>query len=73
MRRLLSTILLSLLAVYKYCVSPLLPSACRFYPSCSIYTRDAILKYGPFKGTWFGIKRVCRCHPYHPGGYDPVS
>lgn len=58
---------------YKAWVSPLLPSACRYYPTCSRYTLDAVNKYGTLQGLWMGIKRLCRCHPWHPGGYDPVD
>ncbi len=57
---------------YKRFLSPLLPSACRFEPTCSVYTYQAIEKYGVFKGGWMGVKRISRCHPLHPGGYDPV-
>jgi uncharacterized protein len=49
-----------------------LPSSCRFEPSCSRYTEQAIVKYGLFKGSWMGAKRIARCHPWNPGGYDPV-
>jgi putative membrane protein insertion efficiency factor len=57
---------------YQKFISPGLPPSCRFYPTCSEYTLQAIAKYGALKGTWLGIKRVGRCHPFHPGGYDPV-
>jgi len=60
------------LRVYKYCVSPLLPSACRFYPTCSDYMREAIERHGAARGAWMGVRRLVRCHPFHPGGFDPV-
>ncbi|MDX2160743.1 MAG: membrane protein insertion efficiency factor YidD [bacterium] len=63
---------LAMIRLYKRFLSPLLPSACRFEPTCSVYTYQAIEKYGVVKGTWMGIKRIGRCHPFHPGGYDPV-
>ena len=57
---------------YKRFLSPFLPSACRFEPTCSVYTYQAIEKYGVLKGGWMGAKRISRCHPLNPGGYDPV-
>ena len=69
---LLRRILLALIRVYKKVLSPLLPSACRFTPTCSVYAYQAIEEYGSFKGTWMGLKRICRCHPLNPGGFDPV-
>lgn len=65
--------LLLLLAVYRVAVSPFLPRACRFYPSCSAYTEQAVRKYGILKGIASGFGRIGRCHPWHPGGYDPVK
>ncbi|HBG01701.1 MAG TPA: membrane protein insertion efficiency factor YidD [Firmicutes bacterium] len=56
---------------YQRYISPLLPRSCRFYPTCSEYSRQAIIKHG-WKGLWLAIKRIGRCHPWHPGGYDPV-
>jgi uncharacterized protein len=60
------------LRVYKFSVSPLLPSACRFYPTCSEYARQAVERYGAAKGLWMGLRRLARCHPFQPGGIDPV-
>jgi putative membrane protein insertion efficiency factor len=66
-------ILLLLLSAYRGAVSPFLPRACRFYPNCSAYTEQAIRKHGILKGIAFGFGRIGRCHPWHPGGYDPVK
>jgi putative membrane protein insertion efficiency factor len=66
-------LLIGLLSVYRSAVSPFLPRACRFHPSCSAYTEEAIEKHGVLKGIVFGIGRLSRCHPWHPGGYDPVK
>jgi len=60
------------LRVYKFALSPLLPAACRFYPSCSDYMREAVERYGPIRGVWMGLRRLARCHPFHAGGFDPV-
>ena len=64
--------LVLLLAGYKRLISPLLPSACRFYPTCSQYMREAIEVHGAGRGIWLGLKRLGRCHPFHEGGTDPV-
>ena len=64
--------LIFILKSYKLAISPLLPSACRFSPTCSEYMMDAIAKHGSMRGLWLGIKRIGRCHPFHQGGYDPV-
>jgi uncharacterized protein len=66
-------LVLDLLGVYKAMVSPFLPSACRFEPTCSEYTREAVEKYGSVKGTWLGLKRIIRCQPFCKGGHDPVK
>ncbi len=58
---------------YQKLISPILPTSCRFYPTCSDYSRQAIEKYGLARGCWLGIKRILRCHPFYPGGYDPVQ
>ncbi len=65
-------LLLGLIRLYQMTLSPLLPSGCRFYPTCSHYGYGAIEKYGAIKGGWLAIKRIGRCHPFNPGGYDPV-
>ena len=65
-------IVLGLLRFYKVAVSPWLPSACRFRPTCSEYMMDAVSRYGALPGVWLGLKRLGRCHPFHQGGYDPV-
>jgi putative membrane protein insertion efficiency factor len=63
---------LLLLRTYQYAVSPLLGRNCRFYPSCSDYAQEAVQKYGTLRGGWLTLKRLARCHPFHPGGVDPV-
>lgn len=68
----LKKIFLGLIYVYQRFISPLTPPTCRFYPTCSEYTRQAIQYHGPFKGTWLGIRRILKCHPFHKGGFDPV-
>jgi hypothetical protein len=66
-------VLVAVLKFYKAAVSPLLPPSCRFVPSCSEYAREAIEKHGAVRGSWMGVMRLLRCHPFHPGGYDPVK
>jgi uncharacterized protein len=65
-------LLLVLLAGYKRLISPLLPPMCRFEPTCSVYAMDAVRKYGALKGSWLATRRLLRCHPLNPGGWDPV-
>ncbi|CDM95369.1 MAG: membrane protein insertion efficiency factor YidD [Limnospira sp. PMC 1291.21] len=65
-------ILIGLIKGYKSLISPVLPPACRFYPTCSEYAMEAIDRFGIFRGGWMAIARILRCHPLHPGGYDPV-
>jgi len=72
-RNLLALPLLALLRFYQLTVSRALPpNTCRFYPTCSHYAYQAIVKYGALKGGYMGLRRLLRCHPFHPGGYDPV-
>lgn len=63
---------LSLIKGYRYLISPLLGNNCRFYPTCSCYTEEAIQRYGIIHGGWLGLKRIVRCQPFCTGGYDPV-
>jgi len=63
---------LALIRLYQATLSPLLPSACRFEPTCSRYAYTAIERFGFFRGGWLALRRLSRCHPFHPGGYDPV-
>ena len=65
--------LLRVLAGYKRWVSPLLPPACRYRPTCSEYTAEAIQRFGAVRGSWMGVRRLCRCHPFAEGGFDPVD
>jgi putative membrane protein insertion efficiency factor len=65
-------LIIGLLRSYKRFVSPLLPSACRFYPTCSEYMMAAVERHGAARGVWRGLRRLARCHPFHEGGFDPV-
>jgi putative membrane protein insertion efficiency factor len=66
-------IFLFFIKIYQKIISPWTPKSCRFQPTCSEYSRQAIVKYGALKGGWMGLKRILRCHPFNPGGYDPVE
>lgn len=69
-----SKLIILIIRIYQKFISPLKGvSSCRFYPTCSQYAIDAILKYGIIKGSFMSIKRILKCHPFHPGGYDPVK
>ncbi|WP_088104689.1 membrane protein insertion efficiency factor YidD [Halalkalibacter urbisdiaboli] len=68
----MKNVLLFIIRSYQRLISPLKPPTCRFYPTCSHYGMDAIKKHGALKGGWLTIKRISKCHPFHPGGIDPV-
>lgn len=69
----MTRVLLLLIRLYQAVISPVIPpNTCRFTPTCSTYAADAIQKYGAWRGSWRAVKRVARCHPWHPGGYDPA-
>lgn len=65
-------IFIKLIRLYQRYISPLTPPTCRFHPTCSNYAIEAISEHGVLKGTWLAIKRILKCHPFHPGGFDPV-
>ncbi|MHC4711848.1 MAG: membrane protein insertion efficiency factor YidD [Planctomycetota bacterium] len=73
MREAVVKVLVGILRIYQVTVSPLLGPRCRFQPSCSQYMMEAIKKRGPVKGVLMGVARILKCHPFHPGGYDPVG
>jgi hypothetical protein len=68
----MKAVLVAAIRGYQLAVRPLLGANCRFYPSCSDYAREAIERHGAAMGSWLATKRIAKCHPYHPGGYDPV-
>lgn len=72
MKRLLSLPILLLIRFYRAAISPLFPPSCRFYPTCSAYALEAVTRYGALKGSWLSLRRILRCHPMNPGGFDPV-
>ncbi|MEC2054834.1 membrane protein insertion efficiency factor YidD [Peribacillus psychrosaccharolyticus] len=65
-------IFIGIIRFYQIVISPLTPPTCRFYPTCSHYGLEAINRFGPIKGSWLTIKRIVKCQPFHPGGFDPV-
>ena len=68
----IKTLLITLIKGYRLLISPLFPPACRFHPTCSQYAIEALETFGISQGSWLALKRILRCHPYHPGGYDPI-
>lgn len=68
----MKTLMLALLRFYRYAISPMLGRNCRFHPTCSEYAIEAIQRHGTLRGGWLAARRVGRCHPFNPGGYDPV-
>ncbi len=65
-------ILIGIITLYRYLISPILGPRCRYYPTCSDYAQTAITRFGAARGSWLAVKRVSRCHPWHEGGVDPV-
>ena len=68
----MQSVLIALVRVYRFAVSPFIGPCCRFHPTCSEYAIAALRRFGALRGTWLAARRVARCHPWHPGGYDPV-
>lgn len=68
----MQTLLLALIRGYRLLLSPWMGNQCRFHPTCSVYTEQAIREHGSLRGLWMGLRRIGRCHPWHPGGIDPV-
>lgn len=68
----MKSIFLALIGLYRRFISPMKPPTCRFYPTCSAYAYEAVAAYGALKGGWLAVRRILKCHPFHPGGYDPV-
>ena len=71
-RRAIIFLLVLPIRFYQLCISPMLPAACRYQPTCSQYAIEAIRRHGPFKGLWLALRRIARCHPWVGSGYDPV-
>lgn len=72
MRSVLNAVLKGLVRAYRFAISPLFPPSCRYYPTCSAYALEALERHGPVKGLGLSVRRILRCHPFHPGGFDPV-
>ncbi len=68
----MKTIFLAAIRFYRAVLSPMFPPSCRYVPTCSAYALEAVTRYGARRGGWLALKRICRCHPFHKGGYDPV-
>jgi putative membrane protein insertion efficiency factor len=73
LERIVQHAVLTVIRLYQICLSPLLGAHCRFAPSCSTYAAQAIARHGLARGAWQGLRRIARCHPWHPGGFDPVA
>jgi uncharacterized protein len=71
-QNMLQKMMIGLIRFYQIAISPLKPPSCRFYPTCSHYGLEAVKRFGPFKGGWLAVRRITKCHPFHPGGFDPV-
>ncbi|MCL5061940.1 MAG: membrane protein insertion efficiency factor YidD [Nitrospiraceae bacterium] len=69
----MKTLIIAFIRLYRYIISPVLPNSCRFAPTCSEYSMEAVDKYGALKGSYLSLRRILKCHPFHPGGYDPVK
>jgi len=69
----MKTFIIRIIDIYRLCIAPYIPTECRFYPTCSCYMKESIEKKGVFQGVFAGVKRILKCHPLHPGGYDPVK
>lgn len=69
----MKTIMIFIIKLYRKYISPMKPPSCRFYPTCSQYAVEAIERYGAFRGGYMALRRILRCHPFNPGGYDPVK
>lgn len=69
----MKTVLIWIITFYRKWISPMMAPRCRFEPTCSRYALEAVTKYGALKGSWLAVKRILKCHPFHPGGYDPLK